>query len=306
MSTSFHLILVSFLTVLSIDFYYAEKMDIHETGMQSELEKTLKMLKDMEIRLKSLMRSAVKYSLPYVIRIAESNNVSSKCIKSGLQFTRDLMQLKKWTLQMLDSFGKPSAGFLTGMLWIQGDYDECINIENTDNEIPTNHVKDIVKGKYCAIMMTMPSFKQEIIEVISEKYNNTVIQLLGKIMQPLRLSQLLEILKYFKEGRLRFDVCIPSACNEDDLETITKQLFQDQISAKVDFCKTKEMRINYTTAQIICIISLSFFFILVTFATILHTMLKLRIIFNCEDNEIIFKNIISISAFSSGELFVCC
>ncbi|KAK6965245.1 nose resistant to fluoxetine protein 6 [Biomphalaria glabrata] len=34
----------------------------------------------------------------------------------------------KWTLKMFDSFGRPSAGLINGVLQLEGDYDQCLDI----------------------------------------------------------------------------------------------------------------------------------------------------------------------------------
>lgn len=207
---------------------------------------------------------------------------------------------------LLDSFGKPSSGIFRGTIWFRGDYDQCLNIRNTENEeIYSGRASEIINGKYCALYQSLDSLKKETIEIISEQNNNTLIQLIEKFIKPFRLPQLLYAMKLtgrYKKG-MRFDICIPSTCTDDDVENILKQLFKDGFSFEVEYCKTKEMKSQYTTVQLICIISFSLLITWVIFATIIEIMLKLHIIPTCKIEESILKDVISCSALTSGRNF---
>ncbi|ODM97836.1 Nose resistant to fluoxetine protein 6 [Orchesella cincta] len=62
-------------------------------------------------------------------------------------------ELNKWVLQMVDSWGKPPEGMLSGHVNAYGDFDECVNIKVSDLEILNNVFKTppSFEGRYCSI-----------------------------------------------------------------------------------------------------------------------------------------------------------
>lgn len=271
-----------------------ESMVTDGTLKTSEADQILQELDILEKQVKSFAKSAVRFGLPFFMRTAEKANLTHSCIKSGIQFLRDFLQLKPWTLRMLDSLGKPSSGMLNGMTWIRGDYDQCLKIKN-----PLNRENEIIQGKYCVIMVELVPNKKEIFEIISAQDNNTLIQLLKHFAKPIRLSDI-TVHSFFGNYRYRFDVCLPSTCTEDDLNKIMKLFLGTQLlSIRMDFCTTNERKIKYATAEIVSIIFFSMFFIWVILATAVDALRRLHIISNNKTN--FFKNIIPVSAFTSGE-----
>ncbi|XP_067129263.1 nose resistant to fluoxetine protein 6-like [Centruroides vittatus] len=183
-----------------------------------EIEQTLMTIQNAEVKIKHALKSIIKQSLPYVMRIFEEVNVSSSCMKASTHFLKDLIKLKGWTFQLLDSIGKPAAGILGGSPWFRGDYDQCLDILNLFSERKSAN-KETIRGKFCAVTVKFPSFKQETIKLISGYGNNSLIQLITEVIKPIKLSRVYEFKGTIIET-LRFDVCIPSMCNENDLQSI--------------------------------------------------------------------------------------
>lgn len=73
-----------------------------------------------------------------------SSTVSMPCQTSVNTFFKSLFQLQVWTFLAIDSIGKQSSGIFTSSFykdkWI-GEYDECINIKETN-----------WNGKYCSFI----------------------------------------------------------------------------------------------------------------------------------------------------------
>lgn len=79
------------------------------------------------------------------IRHELPSSISSTCAKQLGYMLQNLDSL--FALQMLDSFGKPSAGLLTGNLNWMGDFDECVNA-NTGSDASV-----VFSGQYCKLLL---------------------------------------------------------------------------------------------------------------------------------------------------------
>lgn len=79
------------------------------------------------------------------LREAMPTNISDTCAQQSLYTLRSTGS--QFALQMLDSIGKPSAGFLEGNLYWMGDFDECVNA-NTGPDAPV-----VFSGQYCKLSL---------------------------------------------------------------------------------------------------------------------------------------------------------
>ncbi|XP_023224005.1 nose resistant to fluoxetine protein 6-like [Centruroides sculpturatus] len=258
-----------FLVFLAITQSYAISSSRNPDD-NDEIEQTLMTIRNAEVKMKHALKSIIKQSLPYVMKIFEEVNVSSSCLKASTHFLRDLIRLKGWTYQLLDSIGKPAAGILGGSPWFRGDYDQCLDIVTHFSKRKSAN-KETIRGKFCAVSMKFPSFNQETIKLISRYGNISLIQLIREIIKPLKLSRLYEF-KGTIIQTLRFDVCIPSMCNENDLQSIGHWVIGDLLH--VDYCKTMDDKLEISIAQLICIISFGLFLIWVSLAAILEVLTK--------------------------------
>ncbi|XP_067129264.1 uncharacterized protein [Centruroides vittatus] len=219
-----------------------------------EVVKVLKTLENAEIRTKRFLKSFLKSSLPYLMRMYEEVNISSSCTRELTAFTKDLMNLKGWTFQMLDSTGKLPTGLLRGSPWFRGDYDQCLNINTIING--RSSTNNTVRGKFCATTIRLPTLKLETIDLISEYENNNLIQVMQNIFKPMKLSSVLKD-SNGRSSKLQINVCIPGSCTEEDLENIGHRIFGKVF--RVDFCKAKDDEVEFSVAQVICIGFLAFY-----------------------------------------------
>ncbi|XP_023229921.1 uncharacterized protein LOC111630126 [Centruroides sculpturatus] len=170
---------------------------------------------------------------------------------------------------VLDSMGKPSAGMLGITPWIRGDYDQCLNIDSGRSSKLRNSKN--INGKYC---------------------------LLENIAKPTSISNLLKVSSSFRV-EFRFDICIPSDCHENDLSSILNWLLGSELSARVDYCKEKNQKVVYSTAQIICLSFFGFFSSWVVLATFVETLMELGIISSSGKRDIATMNLIFVSLYQS-------
>ncbi|XP_067123999.1 nose resistant to fluoxetine protein 6-like [Centruroides vittatus] len=98
---------------------------------------------------------------------------------------------------------------------------------------------------------------------------------------------------------VRFDICIPSDCHEDDLRNILNWLVGSEFSARVDYCKAKNQKVVYSTAQIICLSFFAFFSSWVVLATFVETLMELGIISSSAERDTATRNLIFVSLYRS-------
>ncbi|XP_067123870.1 nose resistant to fluoxetine protein 6-like [Centruroides vittatus] len=262
----------------------------------NELDKTVKILNLAEKNLRNLTKFVVKFALPYLMKLSEETNLTSSCVKSGVMFMKDLTQLKEWPLQMLDSMGKPSAGMLGLTPWIRGDYDQCLNIDSGHSSKLKNSKN--INGMYCSIKLEVPKINPETAELILNFKNNTLLHLLENLVKPVSILNFLKGLS-LKQLELRFDICIPSDCHEDDLRSILNWLLGSELSARVDYCEEKNQKVVYSTAQIICLSFFAFCSSWVVLATFVETLMELGIISSSGKRDTDRRDLISVSLYLS-------
>ncbi|XP_067126913.1 nose resistant to fluoxetine protein 6-like [Centruroides vittatus] len=97
------------------------------------------------------------------------------------------------------------------------------------------------------------------------------------LQKPVSILNLLKSLSLV-QFELRFDICIPSDCHEDDLRSILNWLLDSELSARVDYCEEKKQKVVNSTAQIICLSFFAFCSSWVVLATFVETLMELGII----------------------------
>ncbi|XP_067135110.1 nose resistant to fluoxetine protein 6-like [Centruroides vittatus] len=95
------------------------------------------------------------------------------------------------------------------------------------------------------------------------------------------------------------DICIPSKCSREDVQSILQWAVRDPYRAEVKFCKVRDEKVYFSTSQIICIISISIFIIWVFTGTILDILLTLNIINVPDGKGHILHNFVSVSLITS-------
>ncbi|XP_023211420.1 uncharacterized protein LOC111614274 [Centruroides sculpturatus] len=211
---------LNYFLILTLFLCYAKCNNTNVEDVD-DFQQTSMMLENAEMRIKTALKSVLKRSLPYLMRIFEEVNVSSPCMKSSVLFLKDLMKLKEWPLRMIDSFGKLPAGMLGMTQWMSGDYDQCLDIEiPQDKKQITDKEKEQIRGKYCALTIGMQESLKHIAKSIHKLENNSLIKLAKEIIKPIKLEDLFNIDVAKMKMGIRLDVCIPSTCIDKDLRNI--------------------------------------------------------------------------------------
>lgn len=265
--------IILFQSVLIVSICYKnftsgkEILNINKTEFSNNDYQALKSFHKLEEMLETLSKSISESGLPFMIRMFEGLNISSSCIRSGILFLRDLRQLRGWPFKLIDSFGKAS-GILSGTIWIYGDYDQCLN-----TEAQTKNSNEIIHGKYCAVNFMIPGVNYN---NIKEKFENTkMFKFLEDVLKPFKVNQVFTERKYF--AQIRLDICIPSKCSRKDVTNILNWMIPDSFIRDVEFCTVKEKKMEFSTAQYICLITFGLFIIWVTIGTFVDTLFKFHL-----------------------------
>ncbi|XP_067128663.1 uncharacterized protein [Centruroides vittatus] len=241
----------------------------------------------MDGKMKTLIRSVIKSNLPYMLKMSEEVTLSSSCMSSLMRFVQDFMKMKDWTFSCdIGFYRQTSLGFLRATLWLQGDYDQCLDIKTMEYKV--------IRGKFCSVLMKLPKLRKDTIQMISSS-DITIVRLLKNLLKPFSISQTLSGLP---EPRL--DVCIPDSCSVNDLENIGNWLLRNFVKIEVEFCKTKEDKKEYSVSQLICLTMFGTLITCVILATTVDALLKLQIVSKEKINERIFDIVVSISALTTA------
>lgn len=142
---------------------------------------------------------------------------------------------------MLDASGKPTSGIFQGSLSMLGNYKQCLAIRAPDeDEIEiTDQFEEYFRGRYCVLQMkpwlpAMPAYYN---------LNATIEPLLRKsykYYEKTLYDDLAEIASAFNFVNIRVDLCIPSNCNEADIQRVADLLGRKlEMRAKVMRCDTE-------------------------------------------------------------------
>ncbi|BFF91768.1 nose resistant to fluoxetine protein 6 [Drosophila madeirensis] len=171
-----------------------------------------------------------------------------QCYAEFAQLTAGLVSGSLWAYRMIDSWGSVPAGILVGHFRDLGNYDECINIQQT---ITSNYN---LNGKYCLAKLPLQ-------------------QLLGNA-GPIGMLN------------VQTAVCFPASCSAANMDTLLlrllNQLIGVDLNAELSFvkessCKTAEKE-SYDGLTIFTIVLLSVFGAAVGLATLYDYFL-------CDDQE---------------------
>ncbi|WAR11331.1 NRF6-like protein [Mya arenaria] len=80
----------------------------------------------------------------------QSWGLTHECSQDLMLLVEDLRSAEPWTLQVLDAFGKPDSGIMTGRIWFPGGFDECLDL-HADVYNNATDTMQALHGKYCRL-----------------------------------------------------------------------------------------------------------------------------------------------------------
>ncbi|KAL1472530.1 hypothetical protein MTO96_022935 [Rhipicephalus appendiculatus] len=211
-----------------------------------------------------ITRIMMKEFYPMVSELIYDPRLSTGCIGSLMKIGQALKNFDIWAVEMVDAIGKPHAGVTQGRIAMYGAYDQCLAIRHNEN---------LFQGKYCMIHMfhdgsEMPATVYKIAEKFLKHHN---LEYIGNISR-LNDKEFVSLIPLLKYG-----VCLPSVCQQEDVQVIIDHFVGDlNLNIKASWCKIEEpVKLDRRQTLIVCLFVLWTAFLLFgTAYDIYRTMLS--------------------------------
>ncbi|KAF8782074.1 Nose resistant to fluoxetine protein 6 like protein [Argiope bruennichi] len=221
--------------------------------------------RDTDKFFKNTASSLIKVLMPTILESTSRLNLSSECMKQGMQLVSGLKSMKTWAFSMVDASAKIPEGFASATFTHLGVYEQCLDIM-----VPHPRNKDQIQfqGQYCLAEVRFPlppkSKRYGWFSRLEELKNFTGSEFLTLMSTKAHMNYLIP---------LTMGLCIPSGCTREDL----KQLLHDQAGkyhflSDVTHCEIKKTEVHFTEGQIAAIVVCCILGSLV----ILGTLLEMR------------------------------
>ncbi|XP_035229059.1 nose resistant to fluoxetine protein 6-like [Stegodyphus dumicola] len=229
-----------------------------------ENEIVYKKWNELDKKVKSFVNYVMKMAMPTVIRATSEMNLTSTCMKQGFEFTMGLRNLREWAIEFIDSSGKGIDGLLAGTIGAFGNYDGCLNAVATKSN--SNGGKEVLfRGQYCILEI------KPVLPITDKVYsfNNRIEGLVAATQNGSEfIKKMASLAHTFYAGSAYFGICVPSGCNEEDVEKFTKYFLDSfAMNSTVTHCEMRQTK--YNTPFIVSV----FFYSLAAFLVIIGTAL---------------------------------
>jgi len=222
--------------------------------------------KKLEENLKAGIKNVLRMLFPKVVSMSSETKVSSNCTAGMLKWVLSLRNLKDWSVKMLDAIGKPSAGVLDGAITMFGNYKECLNVRSYedddelddffDTDEPKKPVekKEFFRGKYCVLELKPYLPAKPHFYGLTTKLKALQIP----VEQDSIFKLLIDHAALLNVANLRFDLCVPSLCEREDIQKIVSYISKSiDFKGRVSRCETDpEYPVELNLSQLIAISSL--------------------------------------------------
>lgn len=222
---------------------------------------------DHELRILSDLTGKQQRHVPVVVVAAPSSHptgdeVSQQCVQGLARVAAALNDGQDWAYRFIDSSAKTPAGLLDGTVSSFGDYDECLDIRTPADEPD-------LQGKHCLLKFSAGSLFNQ------KNESGSLSQIASEVRNALYL---------FDTFTLNLGVCVPSACDANDLRILlSRRLVNSVLKLHPDpiFCDTHDSNsITFTKLSLAQVISLSYLtgiICLVYLATIMDLLNGVRL-----------------------------
>ncbi|GBN00238.1 hypothetical protein AVEN_14282-1 [Araneus ventricosus] len=203
--------------------------------------------RDTDKFFKNTASSLIKILMPTILESSSRINLSSECMKQGMQLVSGLKSMKTWAFSMVDASAKIPEGFASATFTHLGVYEQCLDIM-----VPHPRNKDQIQfqGQYCLAEVRFPlppkSKRYGWFSRLEELKNFTGSEFITLMSTKAHMNYLIP---------LTMGLCVPSGCSRDDI----KQLIHDQAGkyhflSDVTHCEVKKSEVNFTEGQITAIV----------------------------------------------------
>ncbi|XP_074601669.1 uncharacterized protein LOC141855493 [Brevipalpus obovatus] len=194
--------------------------------------------------------------------------ISEDCVMSMVKVWKGFKKQKAWTYQLIDSYGRPSAGFLDGTVTSLGDYDECLRVE-----FPKFYGDETATvGKYCILRLNFPVPRKP----ARIRYHEPLVNLNGTNLHETVWSHLAKHINsvYTVKG-FRFGVCLPSTCSVEELEPIIRRFAEPALQMPIELgpeedCSVRDEWPEMTTSSMSTFIVSAILFTMLVIGTAVY------------------------------------
>ncbi|GIX79517.1 nose resistant to fluoxetine protein 6 [Caerostris darwini] len=186
-----------------------------ETTVATEAPKQT--FKEAEKEITDFINSLLRQILPKVVGGSGDAKLTPQCTAGMMKIFGYVRRMRGWTIKMLDSMGKPSAGILKGTSYSMGDYDECLDLSVTSKGMETDVAEDeMFRGKYCRVKIRFP----EVVIETAVNYHRGLINAsdLGKLKDIIQVIPYIPVKSNYMNHFI--GLCFPSICTTEDLEQL--------------------------------------------------------------------------------------
>ncbi|KAK0074969.1 hypothetical protein PV325_007579, partial [Microctonus aethiopoides] len=187
-----------------------------------------------------------------------------KCKKQVQKYLEELNNGTLWAVRMFDSSTKYPEGIMTGHIKHYGNFDECYQIGTTIKDYASEKDAEVINGKYCLIKVNYYKLNSSNDHVgpytLEFDPNASVWEAIKEIGD----------FRRFKRYLLELALCVPDACNEEDIkkaldEPLKKFGLEEGLLIKTGVkgqCQSQSTSPKFSTsAKIYCCIILGLFFL---------------------------------------------
>lgn len=223
---------------------------IYNEGTRSEPEIVDSWLK-MGKRLKKAIGSIIGSIVPHALNMTQEARISNNCSGAMLKWVLSLNHLKSWALKMLDASGKPVAGLMEGSLTMFGNHRQCLKIRAPDDdEIEfAGEFREYFRGKYCVIQMKPWLPEKDRFYSLNAKLKSLMESTEENQWYDRNLfDEVNEWLLAFNYVNIRMDLCIPSLCSREDIQSVLNYLLRSiDFKARVLRCEMDSTDGSYSS-----------------------------------------------------------
>ncbi|CAG9854231.1 unnamed protein product [Phyllotreta striolata] len=179
--------------------------------------------------LPPFMQKIINQKVEHILEVAGGN---SQCTRDMRTVVNEALRMKQWALEMIDATAKPPTGLLAGNIFMHGNFDQCLNIEE-------NIKGNVIRGQYCTVFLTSSKSAHNMLPF-------TDVSGLPHLIGIKTSNQTADLLRAFK---VSYGVCVPHSCTIGNIQKLW-DYFEHAFGFPLHFnfvnemCSTKNSKIE--------------------------------------------------------------
>uniref|UniRef100_A0A915HNX0 Nose resistant-to-fluoxetine protein N-terminal domain-containing protein n=1 Tax=Romanomermis culicivorax TaxID=13658 RepID=A0A915HNX0_ROMCU len=182
------------------------------------------------------------------------------------------MDSSRWTIDVLDSFGKFPSGLLYGNFWFTGDFEQCVDISAFKSS-----KKHKWNGRYCRLDFSAhdKAVAVNVTSILDKDFQSEIMSQsdIGEVFvsRSAKNSQGMKCSSFIK---MKFGTCFPKSCSKSDVQSIVGIAvnFPQRTAGKQIICDTTvtchdELDIREDYSAVALSVFLIFIVLLILFGT---------------------------------------